>query len=199
MDKWMRGTNTKRFSRCFPLGLLSSFLFIMAFTLSLAADNLLIDDFESQPDARWRFLADTVMGGVSTGQVSFLSDNGTQYARMTGRVSVANNGGFIQMRTDLPAAPPEEITGVRLIVRGNKQQYFVHLRTRGTVLPWQYYQAGFPVTRDWTEVRLPLEAFQASGRMLRSVPKAQSLKSVAVVAFGRDHDASIDVREIGFY
>ena len=199
MDKWMRGTNTKRFSRCFPLGLLSSFLLLLVFTLSLAADNLLIDDFESQPDDRWRFFADTVMGGVSAGQVSFLSENGTQFARMTGRVSVANNGGFIQVRTDLPAAPPEEITGVRLIVRGNQQQYFVHLRTRGTVLPWQYYQAGFPVTQDWTEVRLPLEAFQASGRMLRSVPKAQSLKSVAVVAFGRDHDASIDVREIGFY
>ena len=179
--------------------LLASFLFFMVFTLSLAADDLLIDDFERQPDTRWRFFADTVMGGVSTGQVSFLSENGTQFARMTGSVSTENNGGFIQTRTELSSAPPEGIAGVRLIVRGNDQQYFVHLRTRGTVLPWQYYQSGFVAARDWTEVRLPLASFQASGRMLRTIPKAQSLKSVAVVAFGRDHEAEIDVLEIGFY
>lgn len=179
--------------------LLASFLFLMTFTLSLAADNLLIDDFESQPDVRWRFFADTVMGGVSTGQVSFLSESGIQFAQMTGSVSTENNGGFIQMRTDLSSAPPGEIAGVRLIVRGNNQQYFVHLRTRGTVLPWQYYQSGFLATGDWTEVLLPLASFQPSGRMLRKIPKAQSLKSVGVVAFGRDHDAKVDVREIGFY
>ena len=101
------------------LKLLASFLFLMTFTLSLAADNLLIDDFKSQPDVRWRFFADTVMGGVSTGQISFLSESGIQYAQMTGSVSTENNGGFIQMRTDLSSAPPEEIAGVRLIVRGN--------------------------------------------------------------------------------
>ena len=35
--------------------------------------------------------------------------------------------------------------------------------------------------------------------MLRETPKATSLKSVAVVAFGKDYDADIQVREIGFY
>ena len=195
----MREINRRSFSRCFALELLASLLFLMVFSLSLAAENLVIDDFENQPDARWRFFADTVMGGVSTGEVSFRSENGTQHARMTGNVSTENNGGFIQIRTELSSAPTEGITGVRLIVRGNNQQYFVHLRTRGTVLPWQYYQSGFLVTEDWSEVRLPLASFQASGRMLRNTPKAQGLKSVAVVAFGRDHEAEIDVREIGFY
>ena len=195
----MRGITKQSFSRNFPSELLTSFLFLMVFTLSLAAENLVIDDFERQPDTRWRFVADTVMGGVSTGQVSFVSEKGTRYARMTGSVSTENNGGFIQIRTELSSAIPEGITGVRLIVRGNDQQYFVHLRTRGTVLPWQYYQSGFLATEDWTEVRLPLASFQASGRMLRNTPKAQSLKSVGVVAFGRDHEAEIDLREIGFY
>ena len=75
----------------------------------------------------------------------------------------------------------------------------MHLRTAGTVLPWQYYQAGFDVTRSWSEVRLPLDTFVASGALLRTVPRPSSLKSVAVVAFGRDHDAEIEVREMGFY
>jgi hypothetical protein len=139
------------------------------------------------------------MGGVSTGRVTQMTERGESFLRMTGTVSTANRGGFIQMRTDLSAPPPEGTTGVRLVVRGNGQRYFVHLRTNGTVLPWQYYQAGFDVTGDWAEVRLPLSAFRASGALLRTEPRAGSLTSLAVVAYGRDHEALIDVREAGFY
>jgi hypothetical protein len=159
----------------------------------------LIEDFTMQPETRWRFFTDQVMGGVSTGGVTFAQEDGQTFARMTGHVSTANRGGFIQMRLDLTSPPPEGTTGVRLVVRGNSQRYFVHLRTGGTLLPWQYYQAGFDVTESWVEVRLPLEAFAASGALLRSVPAPGRLTSVAVVAYGRDHDARIDVREVGFY
>ncbi|MEY4696125.1 MAG: hypothetical protein RIT14_553 [Pseudomonadota bacterium] len=160
---------------------------------------MMIEDFKMQPETRWRFFTDQVMGGLSTGGVDFATEDGQAFARMTGRVSTANRGGFIQMRLDLATPPPEATTGVRLIVRGNDQRYFVHLRTTGTLLPWQYYQASFDVTQSWAEVRLPLDAFAASGALLRSVPRADSLASVAIVAYGRDHDALIDVREVGFY
>ena len=179
--------------------LLAIALVLLTTSLSAIADEMIIDDFQTQPETRWRFFADTVMGGVSSGEVSFVSDGESTYARMTGRVSTANNGGFIQTRIELPSAAPEGATGVRLIVRGNDQRYFVHLRTGGTVLPWQYYQAGFDVSGRWAEVRLPFTAFKASGRMLRSIPRAQGLKSLGVVAFGRDHDAEIEMREVGFY
>ena len=159
----------------------------------------IIEDFTMQPETRWRFFTDQVMGGASTGGVAFEVENGTPFARMTGHVSTANRGGFIQMRLDLASPPPEGTVGVRLIVRGNTQRYFVHLRTGSTLLPWQYYQAGFDVTGIWSEVRLPLDAFTASGALLRGVPKAGSLTSLAVVAYGRDHDSRIDVREVGFY
>ena len=159
----------------------------------------MIENFELQPETRWRFFTDDVMGGVSTGQVAFLKEGNQTYAHMTGNVSTENNGGFIQIRMDLPDGAPEDATGVRLIVRGNDQTYFVHLRTSGTVLPWQFYQAGFEVTADWGEVRLPFDAFKRSGRLLRAIPRAVSLKSIAVVAYGRDHEAEIDVREVGFY
>lgn len=161
--------------------------------------DALIEDFMMQPETRWRFFTDQVMGGVSTGGIAFAREDGQAFARMTGYVSTANRGGFIQMRLDLPSRPPEGTTGVRLVVRGNSQRYFVHLRTGGTLLPWQYYQAGFDVTDNWREARLPLDVFTASGALLRSVPRPGSLTSVAVVAYGRDHDALIDVREIGFY
>jgi hypothetical protein len=161
--------------------------------------DALIEDFSIQPETRWQFFTDQVMGGVSTGGVAFAQEDGMYFARMTGNVSTANRGGFIQMRLDLQSPPPNDNTGVRLIVRGNAQRYFVHLRTGSTLLPWQYYQAGFDVTESWSEVRLPMDAFAASGWLLRGVPNPASLTSVAIVAYGRDHDAQIDVREVGFY
>lgn len=152
-----------------------------------------------QPETRWRFFTDQVMGGVSEGAVAFVTEGDTSFARMTGRVSTANRGGFIQMRMDLTTPPPPDALGVRLVVRGNDQRYFVHLRTAGTVLPWQYYQAGFDVGQTWAEVRLPFAAFTPSGQMLRQPLAPDRLRSWGMVAYGRDHQAQIDLREIGFY
>lgn len=161
--------------------------------------TMLIDDFQSNSDQRWRFFADTVMGGVSSGNVEFKTKDGVSYARLSGDVSTANNGGFIQIRHELETAPSREIKGVRLVVRGNNQRYFVHVRTSWTVLPWQYYQASYDVSSDWQEIRIPLSSFERSGKLLKKVPTASSIKSVAIVAFGRDHAADVEVREIGFY
>lgn len=161
-------------------------------------DVLMIETFKSRPETRWRFFTDGVMGGVSSGQVAFLREGKHAYAHLTGRVSTENNGGFIQMRTELPDGAPEDATGVRLVVRGNNQRYFVHLRTSGTRLPWQYYQAGFQVTEAWEAVQLPFDTFRRSGQPLRAVPRADSLRSLAIVAYGRDHDAKIDIRAVGF-
>ena len=180
-------------------GLAVAAVLILWNSSSALAEDIMIDDFKSQPEKRWRFIADTVMGGISTGNVSFLAENKDTYARMTGNVSTQNNGGFIQFRMKLPSPLPKSVVGLRLVVRGNNQKYFMHLRTTGTFLPWQYYQAGFEVNRYWSEVRLPFEAFKASGNFLRAVPQPESLKSVGIVAFGRDHEAEIEVREVGYY
>ena len=150
-------------------------------------------------EPRWRFFTDQVMGGTSTGGVTFVQENGQSFARMSGRVSTANRGGFIQMRQDLVGPVPKDTTGIRLVLRGNDQRYFVHLRSVMTRLPWHFYQAGFDATTRWAEVLLPLVTFAAAGSMPRGLPVAAGLTSVAVVAYGRDHDALIDVREVGFF
>jgi hypothetical protein len=173
-------------------------LALAALPLPAQADPAQIEDFTLQPETRWQFFTDGVMGGVSTGQVTFLREGGVAHARMTGRVSTANRGGFIQMRLDL-SSPPTGMTGVRLVARGNEQRYFVHLRITGTVLPWQYSQAGFDVTRRWSEMRLPFDTFRPSGALLRATPRPDRLTSIAIAAFGRDHEAEVDIREIGFY
>jgi len=147
-------------------------------------------DYISDPERPWRFFSDQVMGGVSEGRAERVGGA----LRLTGRVSTANRGGFIQARTDLATPLDAETTGLRLEVRGNGERYFVHLRTRGTVLPWQYYQAGFPTTTGWSEVRLPLAAFVASGRGLRGTPRPDAVTSIGIVAYGRDHEAELEVR-----
>ena len=184
--------------RALVLAIAASFVFAFSIAAS-TGQPMLIDDFRSDPEQRWRFFADTVMGGVSSGQVEFTTGAGMSSARMTGEVSTANKGGFIQIRREIDTVPSTDITGVRFIVRGNNQRYFVHLRTSGTVLPWQYYQASYEVSADWREVRIPLSDFERSGKLLRKIPRATSIKSVAVVAFGREHTADIEVREVGFY
>ena len=71
------------------------------------AEDILIENFESQPETRWRFFADTVMGGISTGQLEFVQEDEDIHAHMTGSVSTENNGGFIQFRMELPAPLPK--------------------------------------------------------------------------------------------
>ena len=149
--------------------------------------------------ATWAYFSDQVMGGISEGRASFDVDNGQSVLRLTGTVSTANRGGFIQARATLDAPLPATAIGVVLQVRGNNQPYFVHLRTRGTLLPWQFYQASFDATPDWTEIRLPFDSFKPYGGLLRQTFNPQSVRSVAIAAFGRDHTADLSVRAVGFY
>nr|WP_239025438.1 CIA30 family protein [Roseibacterium persicicum] len=144
-------------------------------------------------DLEWSYLADTVMGGVSQGAARI--EGGV--LRLTGTVSTANRGGFIQARTALPAGLPEGTTALRLRVRGNGERYFVHLRTTRTRLPWQYYQQGFPTAADWAEVDLPLAGFTASGSLMAGAIRAEEVRSLGVVAYGRDHEADVSVAALG--
>lgn len=173
---------------------------LVFFNLSSGAGaEEMFETFDNDPASRWVFFADTVMGGVSTGDATFDRDASGSFVRLAGEVSTENNGGFIQVRRKLSSKLPDSTKGIRLKVRGNGEVYFVHLRTRGTRLPWQYYQAQFESTGDWTDVQLPLTAFSPSGQFLRNTPHDNTITSIGIVAFGKDHTALIDVREVEWY
>ncbi len=163
------------------------------------AENGMIAEFSGSGGSEWRFFTDQVMGGVSEGQARIEEIGGERALRLTGTVSTENRGGFIQARLELDERLAPGAQGIALRVRGDGQRYFVHLRTTGTVLPWQYYQAPFETDGEWREVRLPWSAFEASGRMLRDVPKAEAVRSVALVAYGRDHVADVAVARVEAY
>ena len=172
---------------------LASFLLILS--QNAMAEQKLLDDFKNKPEDRWRFIADTVMGGISSGQLSFSIDDNVNFVK----VSTENNGGFIQFRRSVINGLPAETRGLKLSLRGNGQKYFVHIRTKGTFLPWQYYQRSFMASEDWSETAMQLDEFRPSGVLLKKTIDPKNIRSIAIVAFGRDHEAKIDVRRISFF
>ncbi|MDZ7710414.1 MAG: CIA30 family protein [Roseovarius sp.] len=181
------------------LDILALFAFLVgAMPIKSHAEGL-IPGYAPPPLTAYAFFTDQVMGGVSTGAVRIAGAKGARHLRLTGTVSTANRGGFIQARVRLPAPLPEGARGVVVRVKGNGGRYFVHLRTRGTVLPWQYYQAGFETTGAWREVRLPFTDFAASGALMRGTPHPETVTSLAAVAYGRDHEADLSFQWLGLY
>jgi len=166
----------------------------------------LIDDFSSVGSKKsfgtnWQFVSDRVMGGVSSGKIEFISDDERSTMHMTGAVSLANNGGFIQARTGFNpegrSFDARRFTGIKLLAKGNAQQYAVHLRTAETRLQWQYYQAAFSTNGQWQEIKIPFTLFKPYS--LGSPLNTRTLKSIAVAAMGREFEADIFVDEIAFY
>ncbi|HAA36506.1 MAG TPA: NADH ubiquinone oxidoreductase, partial [Gammaproteobacteria bacterium] len=157
------------------------------------ADDLLIDDFSDDASSRWEFIADGVMGGVSYGSVQFNHVEKNDVMILSGTVSTENNGGFIQARRALSVDKTRDYQGIMLTVKGNGEEYFLHLRSFWTLLPWQYYQAGFKTDSNWKEVAIPFSAFKPSSRVLPKNIAPKDVESLGVVAFGRDHEASITI------
>lgn len=167
-------------------------------TTAAIGEAKLTTQLQTASDLAWTYVADSVMGGVSVGQSSVGNASGQTFVRLTGSVSTENRGGFIQVRTLIdPLAAKHQ--GLVLRVRGNGERYFIHLRTRSTKLPWQYYQAGFETGPEWREIRLPWSDFTPSGRLLPSRLSANSIRSIGLVAYGRDHIADVSLAEIGVY
>jgi len=148
---------------------------------------------------QWSYFADTVMGGISNGSAEFKSNESDKIIRLAGEVSTANNGGFIQVRSSIPKGLAKGKTGVKLKVKGNGEQYYLHIRNSSTRLPWHYYQQGFETTNTWEEVKLPFESFIKSSSLLRTSIKQSTIKTIGIVAYGKNHTADISVMSLEFY
>lgn len=170
-------------------------------SLAVAAGEKMntLDNFSEGLSPDWSFITDQVMGGVSTGKATLERADGEAVLHLTGRVSTENNGGFIQARLMLKRPLPETARGLELEVRGNGQTYHVHLRGRGPSLPWQFHQAPFEAAADWRVVRIPFDAFRPRGMILGRPIAPERIRSIAVVAYGRDHEADLAVRRVGWY
>jgi hypothetical protein len=156
---------------------------------------LVLDDFsQARHDAaRWSVFTDRVMGGVSVAQAQVAIVQGRRALRLQGQVSLANNGGFVQVARPLGSeSTPLDATGtdgLQLDVCGMPGRYFVHLRTVHTRAPWQYYRAPLPVAAEWHTVAVPWSAFTPGG--LSQPLDVRGLLRLGVVGGAEAFDADV--------
>lgn len=130
-------------------------------------EPVLIDDFHrrdglSALGTRWSATSDRVMGGVS--DVTAVRRGGDRpHVHLTGAVREvpgAGSAGFVQVGLDLGDLDASQHRALRLVVRGDGGSYGVHLRTPDVRRPWQSWRASFVAPEDWTEIAIPLGAFE---------------------------------------
>jgi hypothetical protein len=103
--------------------------------------QLIIDDRRSgnhtaSGGGNWRLVKDSVMGGVSAGQLTAEEVDGRPCLRLQGEVSTKNSGGFIQAALELETGQLRDASGydgVVIDVRGNGESYNLHLRPLAAV------------------------------------------------------------------
>jgi len=172
---------------------------LMATFMAEQAMAEVFDDFSGEAAARWDFVADGVMGGVSDGGATISGDGNDAVLHLTGQVSTDNNGGFIQVRRRFSDAWPEDAKGVSLSVKGNGERYYVFLKTPDLSRVWYSYRASFVAGKDWTQIRLPFASFTPSHDSMPQSFSPSDVNSIAIVAYGADFEAAVSVGEIRLY
>ncbi|MBV7314977.1 CIA30 family protein [Shewanella sp. NIFS-20-20] len=125
---------------------------------------------------------DAVMGGLS----SSLWHDDTLPASFSGRVSLANHGGFASIRTLFADLDISDYCGLQLLVKGDNKQYklnlIAHPGDRGVV-----FQQVFFASSQWRSLYLPLDKFVARrrGQPVDDVMDPKRLGGFGLVIAGR--------------
>jgi hypothetical protein len=176
---------------------------LVAIPEKASGQTMLIDDFSqangvSAMGTAWRGFTDRVMGGRSDMQAGYVDGPDGPALRLRGQVRLDNNGGFIQARLPLSNDganfDASEYRGIAVRARGQPGPYYLHLRTRDTRRPWQYYRAQIPLDEEWRDVVIPFSDFE--GQSIRSQMDVRALQSLGVVAYGEAFEAEIEVARL---
>ena len=97
---------------------LLKFIFILlVMTSETFGDIIFKDNFTNRES--WKLITDQVMGGISTGEVTFINTKKNSYVNLKGSVSTKNRGGFIQIRNDLRNVSLDEAKYIHIQAKGN--------------------------------------------------------------------------------
>ena len=181
-------------------------------------DSGIIDDMsEAFPyttcGTTWRGFTDQVMGGVSYGRLEREEVHGRQANVLHGKVSLYNNGGFVQMATDLSLDPfvgsvdATAYDGIELDVlcqgRDDSGSFNVHVRNPACQRQNSSYRATFELEsgKGWKTVRLPWDQFRGFGTGPEAIPfDVSELRRIGIVAIGRKiEDLNLALSGLHFY
>ncbi|PUB14129.1 CIA30 family protein [Yoonia sediminilitoris] len=149
----------------------------------------------------WEYVADSVMGGVSQGELTSGRVQGRTATRLHGQVSLENNGGFLQMAFDLRpdggAVDVSAWSGIEMDVFGNDETYDLRLRTTQLARPWQSFRATFEAPNVWTALRVPFATFKP--HRIDADFDPTGLRRMGVLAVGRIFTADVAVAGVRLY
>ena len=152
-------------------------------------------------DPKWEYVADRVMGGVSSGDMRHQVYLGREAAVLRGDVSLDNNGGFVQIAFDLrpdgTAFDARGWAGIELDVCGNGERYDIRLRTDQLTRPWQSFRAEFTAPPAWQTVQVSFS--DVISHRTDAVIDPARLKRVGILAIGRAFHAEIAVAGVRLY
>jgi len=150
--------------------------------------------------AVWRAVTDAVMGGVSVAGLETAVISGKSCLHLHGKVSLENNGGFLQASLDLAGGDTLDASGydgIAIEVLGNGESYKLHLRTGDTHLVWQSYRVTFQALPYWQNLYFPFDSF-VPHRIGKPLNRA-SLGRLGVVAIGREMQADVHFSRVALH
>jgi len=180
-------------------------------------DSGTIDDLSEEfpitsSGTQWAGVTDRVMGGVSSGTLSREDFHGRLSNVLRANVRLENNGGFVQMATDLALDPAISNTvdasrydGIELDVcyegDAEKEDFNVHLKNSNCLRQFSSYRATFELTQGkWTTVQIPWSKFDGYGwGAVENVLDPSNLRRIGVVAIGKAMDVTIALSSIRFF
>ena len=172
--------------------------------LILLSFNML--SFEILPDKdididSWRFVKDQVMGGKSDGSMILKESTNQNFDYISAKGNVSTDGGgFLMFRKEIDADNLNDFSKIKFKARGNKEKYFIHIKTKGSIFPWVRYLSEFDVTEEWQDFEIEFDEFI---RYSNKNPKKRNLnpkkiKLIGVEASGRDFEMDIDIASMSF-
>lgn len=148
----------------------------------------------------WVVVLDGVMGGRSTGELSF-----TDHALvMQGDISLENNGGFASVRSPWGQYDLSEAEGIKMKVKGDGRKYTVMLEpTNQWYLPT--YVVDVKTSKKWKTIDIPMSELRYSqvGRRMDQKPTAEDLAQVKRIGFilfdKQSGPYTLEVESLEFY
>mmetsp|Transcript_29916 Transcript_29916/g.64062 ORF Transcript_29916/g.64062 Transcript_29916/m.64062 type:complete len:303 (-) Transcript_29916:817-1725(-) len=161
---------------------------------------------------QWAGVTDGSMGGSSSGTLVREEFRGRTSNVLTANVRLENDGGFVQMVTDLAldhsvsnTVDATNYDGVEFDVcyqgDADKENFNVHLKDSHCVRQFSSYRATFELTQGrWTTVRLPWDRFDGFGwGAVENLLDQSALRRIGLVAIGKEMDVTLALSSIRFF
>lgn len=153
------------------------------------------------PGVSWRGFSDRVMGGVSNATLTNAEIDGRNCLRLSGNVTRASNGGFIQMALSVSRRRQYfnaiAFRGIELVVWGNDEDYNIHVRTGDCGWHDESYRTTFHAEPRWQRLRFPWATFVPN--RIRTPLDPTQLDRIGILGWMREFQADVAIAELSLY